>query len=143
MVLFEVQQTSDITYRLDDWGRVDAKTGKPRELHIDKALACVNYQRGPCNPVKPSGVPGLPRKRLVSCQYFTMDRIHGAEPFDIGCEGKCRIAVCIDGEGSLIHQKKDYRMKMGDVLLLPASIGNGKFVPKGIATLLECSLSES
>src|SRR5581483_9365793 len=47
VTVFEVQQTSDITYRLYDWDRVDAKTGRPRDLHIDTALACVDFARGP------------------------------------------------------------------------------------------------
>ena len=53
ILLFEVQQTSDITYRLYDWDRVDAKTGKPRELHTDDGLACADFEKGPCNPVRP------------------------------------------------------------------------------------------
>src|SRR5205085_11763084 len=53
LMLFEVQQTSDITYRLYDWDRVDAKTGKPREMHIDDGLACSDFAAGPCHPVTP------------------------------------------------------------------------------------------
>jgi len=44
---FEVQQTSDTTYRLFDWDRVDAKTGQSRDLHIEQSLACADFSRGP------------------------------------------------------------------------------------------------
>ena len=58
ILLFEVQQTSDITYRLYDWDRVDAKTGQPRQLHIEDGLACADFARGPCPPVAPTVAEG-------------------------------------------------------------------------------------
>src|SRR5580700_652545 len=54
IVVFEVQQNSDVTFRLYDWGHVDAKTGKPRALQIDQALACIDYAGGPGSPVAPA-----------------------------------------------------------------------------------------
>jgi mannose-6-phosphate isomerase len=46
VVVFEIQQNSDVTFRLYDWGHVDAKTGKPRELEVDQALACIDFANG-------------------------------------------------------------------------------------------------
>ena len=43
VVLFEVQQNSDVTFRLYDWDHVDGKTGQPRELQVDQALACIDF----------------------------------------------------------------------------------------------------
>ena len=77
ILLFEVQQTSDITYRLYDWDRVDAKTGQPRQLHVDEGLACADFRRGPCPPVGarwPRSRGGAPRRKLVDCRYFTLER---------------------------------------------------------------------
>src|SRR5439155_25585440 len=71
ILLFEVQQTSDITYRLYDWDRVDSKTGKPRDLHVEDGLACTDFDRGPCYPVHPhvEERDGVRHEALVSCNY--------------------------------------------------------------------------
>src|SRR5207248_6729631 len=67
LLLFEVQQTSDITYRLYDWDRIDAKTKQPRQLHVEEALACADFHRGPCYPVGPAVAVsgGVRREGLV------------------------------------------------------------------------------
>src|SRR5207245_1012580 len=77
ILLFEVQQTSDITYRLYDWDRVDAKTGKSRQLHVDEGLSCADFARGPCPPVSPTMAvrEGVRREVLVNCEYFTLKRM--------------------------------------------------------------------
>jgi mannose-6-phosphate isomerase len=56
VLLAEVQQSSDTTYRLFDWNRVDA-SGQPRELHIEAGLDCVDFDRGPVQPVTPRAIP--------------------------------------------------------------------------------------
>lgn len=138
VLLFEVQQTSDITYRLHDWDRVDAKTGRPRELHVDKALACVDFAAGPCVPVRPSPLPAGFGERLVSCRYFFMNRLRGPGPFQVGKAGECRIAVCIEGKGLCRHRGRDYPLEEGDALLLPACVGLCDCIPAGEMTILEC-----
>src|SRR5436305_8108749 len=59
VLMAEVQQTSDATFRLFDWNRVDA-SGRSRQLHIEEALACIDWKRGPVNPVRASGYPAAP-----------------------------------------------------------------------------------
>src|ERR1700722_3708952 len=53
VAVFEVQQNSDVTFRLYDWDRVDAKTGQPRALHVDQALACIDFSQGAIGPTAP------------------------------------------------------------------------------------------
>src|SRR5271154_5221137 len=53
VVVFEVQENSDVTFRLDDWNRVDAKTGRARPLQINQALACIDFTQGEVGPVTP------------------------------------------------------------------------------------------
>jgi len=53
IVVFEIQQNSDVTFRLYDWGHIDAKTGKPRALQVDKAMACIDFAEGPVRRVMP------------------------------------------------------------------------------------------
>ena len=144
ILLFEVQQTSDITYRLYDWDRVDAKTGKSRDLHIDDGLACSDFDSGPCHPVKPRVElsNGVRREGLVSCPYFTLDRHTSAVPFAVGVAGLCKAVVCVAGRGELVSKGVRYPISTGDVILLPAAIGECVCRPSGEITLLECGLPE-
>jgi len=143
LTLFEVQQTSDITYRLYDWGRVDPKTGRPRDLHIDQALACTDCEKGPRGPVKPTPLPGGKGERLVTCRYFSMDRLRNSSPFQVGVLGKLRIGVCIEGHGSYRHRGGSCSFKAGEAVLFPASVGVCDCVPDGQVTILECGHADT
>jgi mannose-6-phosphate isomerase len=138
LLLFEVQQTSDITYRLHDWGRLDARTGKPRALHIEAGLQCINYERGPCTPVR-SEPDETGCECLVDCRYFTVDRQTIADRRSFRNPARCRILVSIDGSGKFIHAGIEYPLRLGDVYLLPATLGQYEVIPDGIVTLLMCS----
>jgi mannose-6-phosphate isomerase len=142
VLLFEVQQTSDITYRLYDWDRVDTKTGRPRELHVDHGLACADFDRGPCPPVKPRvrGGEGVRREELVGCRYFTLERHTSRIPFRIGAKGECRAVVCIGGAGEVEWCGKRYPLAMGDTVLLPAEVGEATCLPNREIVVLECGL---
>ncbi len=135
LLIFEVQQTSDITYRLHDWGRVDAKTGQPRDLHIDHGLLCSDFAAGPRHPVRPASSA---RQELVGCEYFSLSRLTSNQPMIVGAAGKCRAVVCIDGGGELVWADGVVSLSVGTVVLLPASVGEARFEPRGTATLLEC-----
>lgn len=138
ILLFEVQQTSDITYRLYDWDRVDATTKQPRELHIDHGLACSNFAAGPCHPV-----PAATRGELVGCEYFTLHRHADHEAFRVGANGECRVIVGVAGRGELRWQAERIPLGVGSVVLLPAAIGVCDVVPDGPITVLECGLGTS
>jgi mannose-6-phosphate isomerase len=138
LVVFEVQQTCDITYRLYDWDRVDAKTKQPRELHVEQGLACADFTRGPCPPTTPAR-DGT-RERLAGCRYFTLDRHAGADPFPVGATGECRVVVCVAGAGELDCGDTRTALAVGDVILLPASAGAAVCRPAGEITLLECGI---
>jgi mannose-6-phosphate isomerase len=142
VLLFEVQQTSDITYRLYDWDRIDAKTGKPRQLHIDEGLACANFASGPCPPVqpKPTTREGVREESLVDCRYFSLQRRTSRIPFHVGLPGKCRAVVWIAGSGELESRNQSYPISKGDVYLLPAEVGECQCIPSGEITVLECGL---
>lgn len=142
ILLFEIQQTCDITYRLYDWDRVDVKTGKPRQLHVDEGLACSDFARGPCPPVRPaveSRAHGR-REELVSCRYFGIERHTGWAPFRVGAAGVCRAVVCVGGGGELEWNGTQYPLSTGDVVLLPAEVGECVCAPAGEITILECGL---
>jgi len=142
--LFEVQQSSDLTYRLYAWGRVDPKTGKPRELHVDKALATADFSGGPCRPESSTdeGHGRVRRAPLVECDFFTLGRWETHRPFQAGAVGRCRIVVGTSGRATIRHARAEYLIGVGDVWLLPAEVGACECVPHGDVTILECELPQ-
>ena len=142
ILLFEVQQTSDITYRLYDWDRIDAKTGRGRDLHIDDGLACSNFDSGPCHPVSPAveANPAGRREGLVACEYFTLERHTIVAPSRIGARGQCRVVVGLRGSGEIESAGRRYAIGVGDSVLLPADVGQCLILPAGEMTFLECGL---
>jgi mannose-6-phosphate isomerase len=137
VLLFEIQQTSDLTYRLFDWGR-------PRELHVEKGLASVDFTLGPCRPAYPTdeGHGRVRRISLAECEHFSLGSWDTTQPFRAGEAGKCRVLVGTAGQATIQHAGKSYRIGVGDVLLLPAEIGACDCVPQGPVTILECGLPE-
>ncbi|MCS6850597.1 MAG: class I mannose-6-phosphate isomerase [Gemmataceae bacterium] len=142
VVVFEVQQNSDVTFRLHDWDRVDGRTGQPRPLHVEESLACIDFAVGPRYPVRvePRREPPGSREQLVSCRHFTLDRLHGSEPFWLGESRKCRVVVGVAGKATLEHAGQLYPIQRGEVVLLPAEVGACRCQPDGDVTLLECGL---
>ena len=122
LLIAEIQQTSDITYRIYDFDRVDDK-GNKRELHTDEALAAIDYKnydeyKTIYQPQKDKTV------KLVMCPYFTtnvLDATHEVEK-DYYHLDSFVIHVCVEGEYTLRHNGLAYPVKMGDCILLPKTI---------------------
>ena len=144
VVVFEVQQNSDVTFRLYDWGHVDAETGHPRALQVDQALACVNFADGAAGLVTPvvEATTPVERERLFHCEYFWLWRLRGHSPFTVGAAGVPRVLVCIEGAGQVEHGGVTYALEKGGVLLLPAVVGACVFRPSSAANVLEIALPE-
>ena len=144
VVVFEVQENSDVTFRLYDWNHIDAKTGKPRPLQVDQALACIDYEQGEVRPVVPIVDVAQPdsRERLFDCEHFGVWRLHGESLITVGIKETPRVLVCVDGEGQVEHDGANYAVGKGDVLLLPAVVGACVFRPHSAVSLLELSLPE-
>jgi mannose-6-phosphate isomerase len=142
VVVFEVQENSDVKFRLYDWDRIDPGTSEPRPLQVAQALACIDFSQVLIAPVVPGVVERTParRERLFHCNHFGVWRIVGASPFSVGKEGTPRVLVCIAGEGQLEHFGADYAFGQGDVVLLPAVVGACRCRPHGPITLLEIAL---
>jgi mannose-6-phosphate isomerase len=142
VVVFEVQENSDVTFRLYDWNHVDAKTGKPRALQVDQALACVDFAEcagGLVAPVMESKAP-VERERLFRCEHFWLSRLHGDALFAVGTPGVPSVLVCIEGAGQVEHSGALYAIKKGDVFLLPAVLGTCRVQPRGAVSLLEIEI---
>jgi mannose-6-phosphate isomerase len=144
IVVFEVQQNSDVTFRLFDWGHVDATTGQPRALQVDQALACVDFADGAAGLVTPvvEATTPVERERLFHCEHFWLWRLQGHSPFTVGAAGVPRVLVCIEGAGQVEHGGATYALGKGDVLLMPAVVGACVFRPSSAVNVLEIALSE-
>ena len=144
VVVFEVQENSDVTFRLYDWGHIDPKTGKPRPLQVEQAMACIDYKQIAIRPVAPVEEQAAParRERLFRCDKFAVWRHTGQSPLTVGAAGTPRVLVSIGGDGQLEHKDNHYPVGRGDVFLLPAEVGACSFRPNNAVTLLEIALPE-
>ena len=142
VVVFEVQQNSDVTFRLYDWDNVETTTGQPRALQIDQALACINFEQGAVSPATPpSQTTASPApESLLSSRYFRLRRLRGESPVTVGGIGQPRALICTEGAGHLDHGEASDAIRAGQVWLLPAQVGVATFRPAGPATLLEVEI---
>lgn len=136
VVVFEVQENSDVTFRLSDWDRTDNKTGKPRPLQVEQALACIDYNQVNIEPFKPSASQ---TPVVLASDYFMVWKHDEKETFSVGKANQPRVLVCIDGQGQ-IGGHENYPLKKGNVFLLPAQMGECKLIPIGQIELLEVGI---
>jgi mannose-6-phosphate isomerase len=141
-VAFEVQENSDVTFRLYDWGHVDAKTGQRRALQVEQAFACINFADGAAALVthELKATKPVERERLFHCEQFRLWRLQGRLSFTVGAHGVARVLVCIGGGGYVEHGGAGYAVGKGDVVLLPAVVGPCAFQPHGSVNLLEIAI---
>jgi mannose-6-phosphate isomerase len=138
LLMAEIQQASDTTFRLFDWNRVDA-TGRPRPLHVDESLAVIDFDRGPVDAQRPNSIaPG--RERLVECDKFVLDRCELTSPITVGGDNRFHILATIAGEVSAEGDPTGAPLVTGRSALLPAAAGLLKLTPHGAATLLDVYL---
>lgn len=144
LVVFEVQENSDVTFRLYDWNHVDARTGNHRPLQVEQAMACIDFDQAEGHPATPvvEAVTPVHRERLFVCEHFGVWRIHGESPFMVGAPGTPRVLVCLAGNAALECGGAHYAFRKGDVILLPAVVEARECRPAGAMTLLEVSLPE-
>jgi len=145
LVVFEIQQNSDVTFRLDDWDRVDPTTGKLRPLQVKQAMACIDFTQvkiGPVVPVFDESEP-VRRERLFDCTHFQLSRLRANSPFMVGTTESPTVLVGIEGTGQVEHDGIEYTLNKGGTILLPAVVGMCTFRPQSASTLLEISLPKS
>ena len=142
VVVFEIQQNSDVTYRLYDWDHIDPKSGRRRALQVEQALACLVLDQGPVRPISPlfEITPSCKRERLFDDPHFQVWRLQAEVPFSVGAVDEPRVLVCLDGAGSVDHKGADFGMERGTVMLLPAAVGECRFRPERPVTLLEIAV---
>ena len=133
IVIAEIQQTSDITYRVFDFDRVDVN-GKRRELHNDLALEALNYKKTAVQRYydKSKNISN----NVVNCDYFTTNFIPLEGQINIRKTDDCfTVYMCVEGDFVLNANNQLYSYKKGDTVLLPAQLTN--FELSGKASILE------
>ncbi|MFT6959417.1 MAG: mannose-6-phosphate isomerase [Polaribacter sp.] len=123
VLLAEIQQTSDITYRIYDYNRVDAKTGVLRDLHNDLAVDVIDFE---CHEEYKTNYETKTNasNKLVHSPYFTTNFliIKGTLKKNYVLLDSFVIYICVDGSLELNHNDESYSLKKGETMLLPASI---------------------
>jgi mannose-6-phosphate isomerase len=140
LLIAEIQQASDTTYRLFDWNRVD-RDGKPRQLHIKEALDVTNYVRGPVNPITPKRAANHGIERLVQCDKFILDRLRLSGPHALPSDDRFHILAIIEGSVLINTNNGDVALRRGGTLLIPATTRDVKISPENRAVLLDMYLA--
>ncbi len=141
ILLYELQEYSDVTYRMYDYGRLTV-SGQPRELHIERSLAVSSYERASRSkktPVALASGPGYEDRCLVACRYFVTRGIHfsGRGAMESQAEGSCIILSSLGAQVE-IYYGANFRQRetlaRGQTMILPAALG--AFRIEGNGTLL-------
>lgn len=123
LVLFEIQQSADTTFRLFDWGR-------DRALHLEEGLRCADLAAAPPPPEQKKTAEG--HTRLVSCEHFHVDKIEATGSFRVDPAGTWKAVLVVNG-GARIGA---YEAAPGETLLLPRPLGPTTLHTKHKATAL-------
>ncbi len=136
-LLAEIQQSSDLTYRMYDFDRTDDR-GQKRDLHTEESIEAIDFTyhdiyktsyQDKLNQIVP----------LVSCQYFTTNKLHYKIPLerDHTSRDSFVIYVCMEGSLNLKYGHEKIKVAKGDAVLVPAEIKNITLQPQGEFKVLE------
>jgi mannose-6-phosphate isomerase len=139
ILVAEVQQSSNVTYRLFDWNRL-GPDGKPRQLHLDRGLEAVDFTLGPIFPQSPQSTENPETVRLVRCDKFIIDRWHISSPAALGGDDRFHILQPLAGEIRIEGDPESKPLKLGDTCLLPAGLGQVKIIPAKESSFLDVYL---
>lgn len=125
ILIAEIQQNSDTTYRVYDWNRL-GQDGKPRELHIDRALEVTDFNQ---DLTKAKSIPleikkdRFIRSFLVACPFFVVEKIESWDQYQISPAGdRFHIIINLEGNGEIISKDKSYPLIPGQTYFMPARL---------------------
>ncbi len=142
ILLAEIQQTSDVTYRIYDWDRTDAN-GQPRELHTELALDAIDYNlydHYKTHYQKPSQGTA----ELAKCPYFTTNIVSIGQPLEKNYQNLDSFVIYICTSGTCHIQwgtDESLEIRKGETVLLPAMLKNIRLIPSESTELLEVYIS--
>jgi mannose-6-phosphate isomerase len=136
-LLAEIQQTSDVTYRIYDWGRTNSD-GTSRELHTDLAVNALDFSSIGNSKIRKEVSDGIP-VNLVKCEFFDVNVIHFHRPveLDYNLIDSFIIYLCTEGKFFVRWNDGILEVVKGETVLLPATMGNIILEPQPDANVLE------
>ncbi|MFZ2340102.1 MAG: type I phosphomannose isomerase catalytic subunit [Bacteroidales bacterium] len=143
IVLAEIQQTSDITYRIYDWGRTDSE-GRPRELHTGLALDAIDFAQTGTGKIANEGTVNKPLS-LVRCKYFDTNLISfdTRTKRDYNLIDSFVVYLCTGGRFKISWDSGSETVTRGETVLVPASITDVELIPEPDASLLEIYINQN
>ena len=138
LLIAEIQQASDTTFRVFDWNRVD-KDGKPRDLHIEESLAATDFELGPVNPVAAKDTEFSNATEIVSSEKFVMRRWQCDQPIVIN-DNKMHIIAVTKGSAQIANDPGDQPLSLGNTALIPAACSQTTITPQQPAEILDIYL---
>jgi len=145
MIVCEVQEYSDLTYRVYDYGRLDSK-GRPRELHVDKALQVMKF--GDSAPLKISPLPlhgdRWQKTLLAGCSYFAAERWEFRATVEAeSLRESFELFAVLDGTGHIHWQGKPLEYRPGQCWFIPASLGKFSLQPEQSTAVIRAYVPDS
>lgn len=147
VVVAEVQTPSDVTYRVYDWDRVDAASGKPRTLHVDQALACINFEDQTIRGEERAHVANVwtTVTRLVTSPSFIIERVRMTEGYDNAIPyAQLVLWMVLEGSGEIgfADGRERLAFSRGDTVILPAGLKDGHLRAHSDCLWLEVTLPD-
>ena len=144
MVICEIQEYSDLTYRVYDYGRVDS-SGKPRELHIEKALEVTNFSGGHGGKIEPLALhsPDAKKYLLAACEFFATERwdCNRTTPIE-NDPGEFQVFVILEGSGAFHDSERAFPYRPGEAWFLPANLPTTLLQPDGVSSVLRVTVPD-
>lgn len=134
LLVAEIQQASDCTFRLYDWNRVDA-VGKSRPLHIDQALEVIDFEQAPIERVSARHVPHRNTQELVDCDKFRLVRFDRPSRYALDLP-TCRIVTVPKGTATIETSHGSIELRAGDSALIPQACAQASLVVGPDTTVL-------
>lgn len=138
VMVAEIQESSDVTYRIYDYKRTDDK-GNERELHTAEALDVINFSASK-NPKTPYALTtNADPQLLVSCEYFATNIMELDKPRRMQNvpDGTFLVYICLEGSMEISGGTSNVQVKKGETVLIPAGMDVATFIPEGKVRLLE------
>jgi len=137
VLLAEIQQSSDITYRLYDWDRVDDK-GNQRELHTDLAIEAIDFSPVDDYYTHYSRLKNIPAE-VIKSPFFNVNNliIEQNQTIDLAIRDSFTVYVCVEGKFKIAYNENDYHVSLGECVLIPADLNDFSIIPDKKAVLLE------
>lgn len=141
LLVAEIQQASDCTFRLFDWNRVD-KDGQPRQLHVEQAMEVIDFERGPVEFVARSSPRNNGARILVECDKFVLSEFDQTGSFTLP-SNQMSIVTVPRGACVLNTKTQSYSLKRGQTLFVPVACDYTELVVSPDSTVLVSNLPTS